>query len=126
MGRGWKRARRNLSTAPVLHPTAVLQGDQAVAAHQDLHWHQRECRPHSDLDGVDRCAAGTLPPTAQQLELEPVQSVRTLATAVVRLSRPLDLDEQAVPSAGGTRPAPVELGADLIASWTADSDPVVV
>jgi hypothetical protein len=29
LGRGWKRARTNLSTAPVPYPTTVLQGSQA-------------------------------------------------------------------------------------------------
>src|SRR5699024_12085505 len=31
----------------------LLSGDQAVAAHQIVHWHQRKCRHDPNMDGPD-------------------------------------------------------------------------
>ncbi len=102
MGRGWKRA-TPVSTAPVPYPTTVLQGDQAVTPHQDLHRHERERREDSDLDGTDYDAATAPVASEISVAVEFLESGGSAAAADLRLSRPLEMVEPASLAAAGTR-----------------------
>ena len=87
MGRGWKRARMNLSTAPVLHPTTVLQGAEADAEGQDFRGDQRQCGEDAGLDGADRDAGAQVSAVEIEVLLVAVESGRAAAAATVLLPR---------------------------------------
>ena len=87
MGRGWKRARRNLSTAPVLHPTTVLQGAEADAEGQDFRGDQRQCGEDAGLDGADRDAGAQVSAVEIEVLLVVIDAGRSAAATTVLLSR---------------------------------------
>ena len=87
MGRGWKRARRNLSTAPVLHPTTVLQGAETDAEDQDVCGDQRQRGPDPGVDGADRHTGAEVPAVEIDVFLVVVESGGATAPATVLLPR---------------------------------------
>ena len=72
-------------TAPVLHPTVVLQGDQTEPEDQNLPRDKRQCRQDPDMDGPDRHASLALPAADVDFRLVAFESRRPAAAPVVRL-----------------------------------------
>src|SRR2546425_13122057 len=87
MGRGWKRARMNLSTAPVLHPTVVFQGAETDAEDQDVCGDQRQRGPDPGVDGADRHAGAEVSAVEIDVLLVVVKSGRAAAATTVLLPR---------------------------------------
>src|SRR5271157_3953719 len=90
--------------SPALADRTVLQSAQAEPPHQNLRRHQRQRSADSGLDRAHRTAPAQVSATARPLLLEPVQSRRPAAPAVVRLPRSILLDRSALSTSASTRP----------------------
>src|SRR5260370_35411074 len=106
MGRGWKRARINLSTAPVLHPTVVFQGAEADAEDQDVCGDQRQRGPDPGVDGANRHAGAEVSAAEIDVLLVAVESGRAAAAATVLLSRSMGVAGRPFSGSPGTGGAP--------------------
>jgi hypothetical protein len=70
---------------------------------QDLRRHQPQRPTDSDLDGANCPATAQVPATARPLRMESVESRRTVASTIVRLSRPFRVDRSPLRTAHAAR-----------------------
>ena len=121
MGRGWKRTATGYRASP--SPDSCFQGAQTEPAGEDFRRDFRERPENPDLDGADCPAADQVSAAPGHFRLVTVEFGGIVASAIVRLPRPVDLVERSLPATAGTplRTTASAGGASLrgLSPWTA-------
>src|ERR1017187_7564824 len=97
--------RRNHDSGHLQGPLAggvVFQGLEADAEDKDVCGDQRQCRPHTGLDGSDRDAGAEVPAIEIEVLLVVIDAGRTAAAATVLLPRSVGVAGRSFSGPAGT------------------------